>query len=1041
MKERGLWVLAALLALWTYGALGQLETVTDQGVGPAWIAPGETAITQVVKVTDNDEDALQVTLTKVRVENVLGSAVASDFAKIEILDGADALLGSASYPFSFPLEIDITDQTIGDDGTFTLKVQVTVATGIVGHRTIRTRLIVEHTEDGSTYYKGVDDLVPTTINNPPVAAHDSYTVNEDATLTVTAPGVLGNDSDLDGDSLTAALLTGPANGTLNLNPDGSFTYTPNPNFSGADSFTYKAYDGRSESNVATVTITVNPVNDAPVAQGDTYETDEDTPLVVDVPGVLANDSDPDGDSLTAVLYSEPLNGQLTLNPDGSFIYTPNQDFFGTDSFVYYAWDGTASSGRTLVVITVNPVNDAPVAQGDTYETDEDTPLVVNAPGVLGNDSDPDGDSLTALHLFGPWNGSLTLNSDGSFTYNPNPNFFGVDGFYYYVFDGTAASQWAYVTITVNPVNDPPVAVDDSYSMNEDSSLTIPGPGVLSNDTDPDGNPLTAELVSGPAKGTVNLNPNGSFTYTPNPNFFGTDSFTYRAYDGEFYSGVATVTITVVNVNDPPTAQNDTYTVDEDTTLTVNVPGVLRNDSDPDGDSLAAAFVSGPTNGMLTLNQDGSFTYKPNPNFFGTDSFKYKAYDGQLYSDEVTVTITVNPVNDAPTAQADLYTLNEDTQLTVQASGVLGNDSDIEGDTLTAVLVSGPAHGTLTLNQDGSFTYTPNPDFFGTDSFKYKAYDGQLYSDEVTVTINVTMVPYGARLTLPVGWNMVSVPLKPIAPNNTPTAVFGDDISPLFIFRWNPSTGQYETPATIDPGHGYWVYIMTEGITVDIEGAQRIDGNYEVALPKAGWHMISTPTVNVYWGYCKFKKGTETKTYDEAISAGWIGPYLFRWNPAENKYTYFTAAGVIEPWVGYWIRTYADDLVLVLPVGDARPPLPPESALAPAADPSLTPPPPPTLPMMDKATGLSIFNYPNPVRDVHTTKFVVLGAGVEAIRVSVYDLAGRLVWRGEALGHELTWHTDDLTGKFLANGVYLYVVEVKVGGSWVRSEVKRLVILR
>jgi hypothetical protein len=293
--------------------------------------------------------------------------------------------------------------------------------------------------------------------------------------------------------------------------------------------------------------------------------------------------------------------------------------------------------------------------------------------------------------------------------------------------------------------------------------------------------------------------------------------------------------------------------------------------------------------------------------------------------------------------------------------------------------------------------------------------------------------------------MISVPLKPIPPNNTPEAVFGDDITPLLIYRWNPNTNAYDAnPSPIDPGHGYWVYVMTEGITVDVEGT-RIDFDYKVPLGKAGWHMISTPTVNVYWGYCKFTDGTTTKTYTEAIEAGWIAPYIFRWDPATNSYTSYGASGVIEPWVGYWIRTYENDLTLILPVYDAihsPPSHPPESLLVPsAAELGLTPPAPPVLPFTDKKTGFMVLNYPNPIRDVHTTKFMVLGAEVETIRVSIYDLSGRLVWRGEAPGNELTWHTDDLSGHFLANGVYLYIVEIKVGGQWIRTDVKKLVILR
>jgi VCBS repeat-containing protein len=1028
-------------------ALAQLETVTDLNFGTGYIQPGQAQVTQKVTLVDSDDDNTDdITISEVRVENVLGTAVPTDFSKVEILDGNDSVKGSVSFPTSYPIIITIFNWTISDDSSDTLQVRVTVAPGVIGHRTIQTRVRISYTEGGIDYVAIADDGNATIINNPPVAANDaSYSVNEDNTLTVAAPGVLGNDSDPDGDTLTAVLVSGPSHGTLTLNPNGSFTYTPAENFFGTDSFTYQAYDGVDYSNVATVTITVSSVNDAPVAEDDSYTTDEDTPLVVPAPGVLGNDSDVDGDRLTAVLVSGPSHGTLTLNEDGSFTYTPEENFCGEDSFTYKAYDGALYSNVATVTITVTPVNDAPVAEDDTYTANEDTPLVVPAPGVLGNDSDVEGDHLTAVLVSGPSHGTLTLNPNGSFTYTPAENFFGTDSFTYQAYDGVAYSNVATVTITVSSVNDAPVAEDDTYTANEDTPLVVPAPGVLGNDSDVEGDHLTAVLVSGPSHGTLTLNEDGSFTYTPEENFCGEDSFTYKAYDGALYSNVATVTITVSSVNDAPVAEDDSYTTDEDTPLVVPAPGVLGNDSDVEGDHLTAVLVSGPSHGTLTLNPNGSFTYTPAENFFGTDSFTYQAYDGVDYSNVATVTITVSSVNDAPVAEDDSYTTDEDTPLVVPAPGVLGNDSDVEGDPLTAVLVSGPSHGTLTLNPNGSFTYTPAGDYYGSDSFKYKARDRSgAESNEATVTITVNPVPYSARRTLPIGWNMISVPLKPIPPNNTPGAVFGDDITPLLIYRWNPNTNAYDAnPSPIDPGHGYWVYIMTQDTEIDVDGT-RIDFDYEVPLGKAGWHMISTPTVNVYWGYCKFTDGTTTKTYTEAIAADWIAPYIFRWDPATNSYTSYGASGVIEPWVGYWIRTYVDGLTLILPVYDAinSPPSPPTSLLVPsAAELGLTPPAPPVLPFTDKKTGFMVLNYPNPIRDVHTTKFMVLGAEVETIRVSIYDLSGRLVWRGEAPGNELTWHTDDLSGQFLANGVYLYIVEIKVGGQWIRTDVKKLVILR
>jgi VCBS repeat-containing protein len=582
-------------------------------------------------------------------------------------------------------------------------------------------------------------ITVTPVNDVPVAIHDSYVTDEDQVLTVSAPGVLGNDTDADGDVLTVQLVDPPTAGVLTLNANGAFAYTPNPDFHGIDWFTYRARDAATASNVATVTITVNSVNDAPVAVNAAYVLDEDTVLIVAAPGLLAHAGDVDGDVLTAHLVGGPAHGVASVNLDGSFSYTPFADYHGPDSFTYRANDGQANSNVATIAITVRPVNDLPVAAGNSYTTNEDTLLTVAAPGVLGNDSDIDGDPLTASLVAPPAHGTLTLNANGSFAYLPNQDYHGLDGFTYRAHDGTGYSAVATVTITVVQVNDPPLAADDAYTTAEDTVLAIVAPGVKANDTDPDGNPFTVRLIDPPAHGTVVLAANGSFSYTPAANFHGTDRFTYRANDALADSNLATVTITVTPVNDPPLAADNAYTGLQDTPLVVTAPGILANDSDVDGDDLMAQLDAGPVNGTLALNSNGSFTYIPTAGFVGTDSFTYMAHDGTEASNVATVTITVTSTNDPPVAADDGYTTAEDTLLTVAVPGVLGNDTDADGNPLTALLISPPAAGILTLNNNGSFTYVPGADFHGTDTFTYRARDGMAESNLATVTITVTPV--------------------------------------------------------------------------------------------------------------------------------------------------------------------------------------------------------------------------------------------------------------------------------------------------------------
>jgi VCBS repeat-containing protein len=261
-----------------------------------------------------------------------------------------------------------------------------------------------------------------------------------------------------------------------------------------------------------------------------------------------------------------------------------------------------------------------------------------------------------------------------------------------------------------------------------------------------------------------LNANGSFTYTPNTDFNGSDSFTYTANDGFGNSNVATVTITVNAVNDLPTAVDDSYTTDEDTPLNVAAPGVLGNDSDPENDPLTAVLVGDVSSGSLGLNADGSFSYTPNANFNGSDSFTYMANDGADDSNVATVTITINPVNDTPVAVDDTDTTAQDTSVT---TAVITNDSDVDGNIDPTSITVGdginglmePGNGTVTVDPfSGEITYTPIPGFTGTNSYEYEVCDDgtplPAQCDVGLVTISVTGAPISVTSiqpnTLPAG---------------------------------------------------------------------------------------------------------------------------------------------------------------------------------------------------------------------------------------------------------------------------------------------------
>ena len=368
------------------------------------------------------------------------------------------------------------------------------------------------------------------VNNlAPDAVDDTVSMSEDVSTTVT---VLANDTDPDGDILTVTAVTQGAHGVVTLNPDGTVNYVPSLNYNGADNFTYTVSDGRGRSDTATVSVSIAPVNDAPVPVDDAATVDEDGTVTFTV---LGNDSDIEGDVLSVISVAQGDHGSVILNGNNTITYTPSVNYNGPDAFYYLVSDGQGGQSAAIIRITVNSVNDAPVAVDDAATVDEDGTVTFT---VLGNDSDIEGDVLSVISVAQGDYGSVILSGNNTVTYTPSVNYNGPDAFYYLVSDGQGGQSAAIIRITVNSVNDAPVA-DAGPDKTSSEASSVSFSDALSSDVD--GDLLTFSWVFGDGQSGTGISPN--HTYADN----GIYTVTLTVTDGEGGVAVDTMLVSVNNV--------------------------------------------------------------------------------------------------------------------------------------------------------------------------------------------------------------------------------------------------------------------------------------------------------------------------------------------------------------------------------------------------------------------------------------------------------------------------------------------------------------
>jgi len=676
------------------------------------------------------------------------------------------------------------------------------------------------------------------VNQAPTANDQAVTVKEDASIAITLTG-----KDPEGSKLIFAIATQPQHGTVTLS-GAKATYKPAVRFHAVDTFTFTVSDGKLVSAPATVTITVQHVNHAPKATAQKMTTPENQPATIP----LAMTDVDDGDALSIVVTKQPAHGTLSTLEQGAVTYTPAPYYAKTDSFSYKAFDGTVYSSVVTVSITISPINYPPTANSQKITMNEDATAA-----ILLSGSDPDSDKLTYTIVTPPASGKWKI-SGNKVNYTPNPRFHAADSFTFTVSDGKLTSDPATVSINVQHVNHVPTASAQKITTaeNQPSAITLAMADVDDEDT------LSISVTKQPLHGTLSALDHGVVTYTPAAYYAGTDSFSYKAFDGTAYSKEVVVSFTITAVNYPPTAAGQTVAVTPNTATSI-----LLNGSDPDGDKLTFTVIDKPAHGTVSVS-GAKAVYTPAKDYVGPDQFTYTVSDGKLTSAVATVTITVGNL----TGRWDAIHTSGNN---IGCIGLLLTQQD-------ATTVSGTCRGIAFTGQltGQHLTFTlAIPDGNVVCDLTWS---GEQLSGTATQGTNVMPFTFVRKST------------NPVSPYSGRPTVTSASIT------WNAATAQYVVSATWDrPVCGWDLHITQDGMeisgdNVDVENMAYDPSTYTFTMPLL-------KTAPLHFGAC-------TLALDEGDHVDWVDPYgVPAWDTTDNAYTTtITILGEQLNFADYWPLT-------------------------------------------------------------------------------------------------------------------------------------------